>query len=803
MRRGSVVGAFVGRAHTGMRGGGGARGAGGPSGGGVALGLAALRLALALAAPAAAAPVVDPLQDRSVYPIAVWAMPARTAPEFAALGVNVFVAGEDNPLTWCDSIAASGCVGFVHWRARHSAERRAAVAASPGFLGWMHGDEPDNPAVVDDVFLSYHVTPERLQADYEAMQASSTPAPMYINLGQGLANGINQSTPDHIYPAFCRAADVVCYDVYPTSTQENGTSRLHLVARGVERLRRFAGPDKPVWVWLECTRINGGRTEVGNRAPLPHELRAQVWMAIVHGADGIGYFPHQFNPYRGGPAAIPADLKAEMKRTNALLHALAPILRAGTRERVPADAGAGERVSAALWQRGEAALLAVVNLRAAPARARVTLPATVAALAPLGRGDSATAPTGGALVAALAPYEVALYAAGLDAATAARVPPYAYPDAATAGPATPAAQPPAAAQAAVPLLDTIAALPRQSAAADAAGTQWCRTHRTRLAVPCLSAAPRLDGRLDPDEWSLAAPLAPFAAPDGRGWPAQQTSGWIGWRADELYLAFRCAEPVLDSLVTRYPAQWRNDCVELWIDPDNRRTSFAHLIAAASGALQAERTVQDEWGEGRRDEGWQPRVACRAGRESGAWTVELVVALADVGLAPPGPGEPGRPAATPDSPPTAGTPAAGERAFAFDAARERQPQGGENSVWTVGKFNAASQFGEAVLASAPVVLAGGVLRNATARPVSARVEVLVSAPRPAAEYAAWDDQWTDVARQTMVVVVPPRRAGTPGQVALLDGDLLARVPAGGRVRLALQAPGPAQWEEFIVRRAATE
>jgi hypothetical protein len=744
---------------------------------GFVAGLAAAAMAKAPAAP----PVINPLVDPSVYPVAVWAMPARTAPAFAALGVNVFVGDEGNALKWCDSLATSRCMGFVQWRPHMSPQRRAAVAASRGFLGWMHDDEPDNPGVVDDVFMSYHIAPERLQADYDQMKASATPAPMYLNLGQGLANGINQSTPDSIYPAFCRAADVVCYDVYPTSTQENGTSRLHLVARGVDRLRRFAGPAKPVWVWLECTRIDGERSGVGNRCPLPHELRAQVWMAIVHGADGIGYFPHQFSPYRGGPPAIPDPIQAEMRRTNGLLHRLAPLLRTGEKRRLDVDSGSG-LVSAALWRREAQALLVAVNMRDEAAWAAVQLPPQTPALLRLGggrrgpddaagahgatgdAGNGAAATSAGQrqLVLELAPYEVVVFATGIELGRSG----YEYNGPATAPePAEPA--PPASA------LAPVGDLPAQ-ADGDSIAT-WLRTHNTRVVVPELAEAPLLDGQLDDAAWSLATPLAPFADPAGRGWPALQTSGWAGRSDSTLYFAFRCDETRLDSLVTHYAAQWRNDCVEVWFDPDNRRTSFAHIIVSAAGAVQTERTVQDEWGEGHRDDAWRPRLGCRTGRAANAWTVELAVPLADLGILGPG------------------------ALVGFDAARERQPGGGEVSAWTTGGFNAARYFGEVLLSSSPVSLAGGALYNRSAGPVSALVEVVVSGPRLADSYATWNDKFADLGRDTLAVQVPAAARGLSGQTAVLAADLLRRVPSGGRVSLRLLGSEPAQQEEFLVNR----
>ncbi|MBT6144835.1 MAG: hypothetical protein HOH74_05360, partial [Gemmatimonadetes bacterium] len=408
-------------------------------------------------------PVVNPIDDTDIYPIAVWAMPSNTAPAFAEMGVNIFVAG-GRGVGWCDTLAQSGVAGYMHWSSSRPREEAERIASSPGFLGWMHGDEPDNPEVIDDVFRITRRSPESLQDAYDEMRASTTPAPMYLNLGQGLANGLAQSTPDSVYPVFCNTADIVCYDVYPTSTQERGVDRLHLTARGVERLRAFAGPDKPVWIWLECTDLNSGKRRAGNRAPHAYELRAQVWMSIVHGADGIGYFPHQFNPYRGGPAAIPEVIQAEMRLTNHLLHALAPVLRQGTKQRLSVDARPGQ-ISAALWEKAGQSLLVVVNMRSERSKARIALPQHIPNLTELGEhptGADGSLLDPGTLHLDLRPYEVLLFVAGMDPAVTS----YSYPEPPTASVA-PSPVPPAT------NLDRLAVQPDRR-------IQWSRTQNTRL-----------------------------------------------------------------------------------------------------------------------------------------------------------------------------------------------------------------------------------------------------------------------------------------------------------------------------------
>ncbi len=46
-----------------------------------------------------------------------------------------------------------------------------------------------------------------------------------------------------------------------------------------------------MWDCIECTRIGNPKTK-----PTPEQVKAEVWMSIIHGAQGIIYFCHQFQP---------------------------------------------------------------------------------------------------------------------------------------------------------------------------------------------------------------------------------------------------------------------------------------------------------------------------------------------------------------------------------------------------------------------------------------------------------------------------------------------------------------------------
>ena len=917
--------------------------------------MAALAILMAAAPVSAQEPAkpINPLTDTSVYPVAVWAMGDRTAPAFAEMGVNIFVGDPGNDATaGCDSIAKHGCMAFIGWEkyAKDEAKRKA-IAASPGFLGWMHGDEPDNPGVVDGEFLASHIPPSKVIADYQAMKASSTPAPMYLNLGIGLAVGDSQSTPDEVYKEFMKSADILCYDVYPVSTQDEGVSRLHLVARGMSRLKAFAG-DKPAWIWLECTAIGGEKPGIGIRAPYPHELRAEVWMSILHGADGIGYFPHQFTPYKGGPAAIPEDIQKEMKLTNRLLHKLAPTLRTGKKQMLKVEAGA-TRVDAMLWQKDSDVLIVAVNMKNAPAEAIIPVPVEVKEFTVVGQDEKAKV-TGGGLVATLKPYEVRLFWTGAQLINQSYR--YVEPPKAEAivledrtidfeGDLPQGAELKGNArvvedqvhggkkalfigemgEALIPLSPEdhrgkvtlwvydsskkhssddedkpatgtcwglqdsagrmmLCGIIRRSFLSQAAysyvftdklrgypspgftgndrtkagwyqwefdlsesgkiavrvngkaadmgknyasfdkgfnairivggdqgefediyidditveypkavkakpgkladlpfqrdlrkGVRWSRTQHSVVAAAELTEAPVIDGKLTDPGWVNAETLATFTHVDGSDTASYQTVGVIGRREGKLYLAFRCVEDFVDEIVTGKAAGWQNDCLEIFLDPDNKRTSQTHIVITADGRATATRTVQDEWGEGRRDETWKPTLVAKTARVVRGWTAEVELDLKELGDTVKNP------------------------VWGFDVGRERKPLPAENSVYTLGGFQQAFYFGGLAFdVEGPVTLADGKLRNRSDQPVDAMVHVLVSAPEHGVQFPTWQDRWRDVASELVVYKLPAQSSKTSGGLTLLDRDLELKVPAGGRIRFTLlNEKGQAVlWEEFI-------
>jgi hypothetical protein len=168
----------------------------------------------------------------------------------------------------------------------------------PTILGWMHGDEPDNAQRVEgQKGYGPPILPEKIVANYERIKAEDPSRPVLLNLGQGVAwdqyigRGVRRNHPED-YPEYVKGCDIASFDIYPgCHDHPDVAGKLWFVADGVTRLRQWAGPSRRVWNCIECTRISNE-----SRKATPEQVKAEVWMSLIRGSQGIIYFCHQFKP---------------------------------------------------------------------------------------------------------------------------------------------------------------------------------------------------------------------------------------------------------------------------------------------------------------------------------------------------------------------------------------------------------------------------------------------------------------------------------------------------------------------------
>src|SRR5262249_28040894 len=96
---------------------------------------------------------------------------------------------------------------------------------------------------------------------------------------------------------------------------------LDTVARGVDALRGYSLDEKPVVAGIEASAI------FGTNGPTPEEIRAEVWLSLVHGAGGIQYFCHRTKPDVDETACLEDAANAgAMRDVNGEIADLAPVL---------------------------------------------------------------------------------------------------------------------------------------------------------------------------------------------------------------------------------------------------------------------------------------------------------------------------------------------------------------------------------------------------------------------------------------------------------------------------------------------
>jgi hypothetical protein len=266
--------------------------------------------------------------DLRFFPITVWLQePLGTASAYRAIGINVF-SGLHGRGPTNDRMAAvkaarmSVLLGADHQQIGLASRHRDRIGA------WLQRDEPDNAQPAPAGGWGPCVEPSVIVNEYRRFKRSAPGRPVVVNFGPGAAFttwwGRGPCTGKvGMYAQYAKGADILSFDIYPTN---NGWP-LTYVADGVDNLMRVAKGRKPVWAFVETTKYDASNPG----GPTPAQTRAQVWLALTHGATGIQYFAHVFSPrfVEAGLLEDPA-MRRLVGATNRQIRRLAPILNSPT-----------------------------------------------------------------------------------------------------------------------------------------------------------------------------------------------------------------------------------------------------------------------------------------------------------------------------------------------------------------------------------------------------------------------------------------------------------------------------------------
>jgi hypothetical protein len=230
------------------------------------------------------------------FPLAVWAQCSDGYAANIADGINLFMGdgcGKDRQLP---ARLAGDAFSIV--------DAKDADATGRGLIGWYFPDEWD-------AFLESNVTREDLRTKIPDNQPGKISFLTLTNHFYSHAAPLPQGRG--MYPTLYSLADAIGFDLYPL--QVWCKPAFADVFDAQHELSDVTG-GKPTFQWIEVARMEQPCRDNPANDPTPATVRAETWLAIAGGADGIGYFP---NRWKG-------DIGVEIARTNRQIQELSPAL---------------------------------------------------------------------------------------------------------------------------------------------------------------------------------------------------------------------------------------------------------------------------------------------------------------------------------------------------------------------------------------------------------------------------------------------------------------------------------------------
>jgi len=305
----------------------------------------------------------------------LWASCASDVGSELAQGINVFMGngcGSD-----ADLVNALGGRGYA------VVNSAGADQEGPGVLGWFYPDEWD-------AHLGGSVKRDELNANIIAARSGRISFLTLTNHFYSRASALPQGKG--MYPTLYSIPDVIGFDLYPLQTWcrpafddvSNAQAELHAASGG-----------KPTFQWIEAAAMEHPCNAHPELNPTAATVRAETWLAIIGGADGIGYFPNSWSP----------EIGDEISRSSWQIKELAPALLGA-----PASATSDTPdVRVAARELNGALYMIAVNMSASPVTANIHLLSLGERTAEVFGEERSVTAQGDSLVDQFAPLDVHIY----------------------------------------------------------------------------------------------------------------------------------------------------------------------------------------------------------------------------------------------------------------------------------------------------------------------------------------------------------------------------------------------------------
>jgi hypothetical protein len=223
-------------------------------------------------------------------------------------------------------------------------------------LGWTYPDEPENNGW----------TPASLKRAHPYARGSADGLLSFVTTSGGFfrAPYRDARVQPTVYGQFGRMADVAGFDLYPLGHCQSDLGAIYDAQR--QYIRLTGG--MPTFQWIETGPIKP--SYCGGFKMTAAELNTEVWLAIVGGARGIGYFTHTWSPNHNAFDVSPT-LQSSMRSISSELAFARPGLVGRT---VPSGANSGAIKVVARAGANDVDYVFAVNTQRVPITAQVHVP---------------------------------------------------------------------------------------------------------------------------------------------------------------------------------------------------------------------------------------------------------------------------------------------------------------------------------------------------------------------------------------------------------------------------------------------
>jgi len=219
------------------------------------------------------------VDDRPFFPTAVWEQCSDMFDSNINDGINLFMGDGCQDDT--------GLPARLAGRAYSIVDSENANATGRGVIGWYFPDEWD-------AFLKSDVKRSDLADDIPAARPGRISFLTLTNHFYSKADPLPQGKG--MYPVLFQIPDVLGFDLYPLQVWcrpafgdvMDAQAELHSLSGG-----------KPTFQWIEVARMEQPCRKHLELDPTPQTVRAETWLSIAGGADGVGYFPNHWSPQIG------------------------------------------------------------------------------------------------------------------------------------------------------------------------------------------------------------------------------------------------------------------------------------------------------------------------------------------------------------------------------------------------------------------------------------------------------------------------------------------------------------------------